>query len=107
MKKQMVLIKSSAHALQMFLILLLVSNCNNQHKSQSAKTNSGAFPSELVAFTPYPSKPVFKAADQGAWDKKIRERGYILYEDSSYKLWHTGYNGDDTIVKHLGYATSP
>lgn len=102
----MVRTKAPARSLQLFLILLLVSSCNNQQKRQSAKTTGEEFPSELVAFTPYQSNPVFKAAGQDAWDQKIRERGYILFEDSMYKMWYTGYNGDDTVVKHLGYATS-
>lgn len=65
------------------------------------------FPSELVAFTPYENNPVFAGTGTDTWDKKIRERGYILFEDDIYKLWYTGYNRDLAQECFLGYATSP
>ena len=41
------------------------------------------------------------------WDRKIRERGYILErDDGSYDLWYTGYAGDRPATMSLGHATS-
>lgn len=92
--------------LHLSLLLLLVTSCNNQPKRTTEPANNKVFPSEVVEFVPYKSNPVFTASAKDAWDKRIRERGYILFEDSIYKMWYTGYNDDDTVVKHLGYATS-
>ena len=75
--------------------------CNN--KKNIAKEE---FPSELVAFSPYKNNPVFAGTDTDTWDKRIRERGYILLEDGVYKLWYTGYNRDLAKECFLGYATS-
>ncbi len=65
------------------------------------------FPPELVRFKPYQKAPVFTAGPKGAWDQKIRERGWILIENGQYKLWYTGYDGTKTGQCMLGYATSP
>jgi hypothetical protein len=65
------------------------------------------FPDEMVHFTPYDRNPVFTAADStGAWDAKIRERGWILREGGLYHLWYTGYDGSRSGLRMLGYATS-
>jgi len=66
-----------------------------------------AFPPELVQFKPYQKEPVFAAGPKGAWDEKIRERGWILIENGQYKLWYTGYDGTKDGLRMLGYATSP
>lgn len=65
------------------------------------------FPSELVSFVPYESNPVFTAAGEGTWDVKIRERGWILRDGGTYRMWYTGYDGTREGLKMLGYATSP
>lgn len=65
------------------------------------------FPSELVSFQPHEGNPVFRAEGPGHWDVKIRERGWILKEGDIYHLWYTGYNGERSGLKMLGYATSP
>ncbi len=64
------------------------------------------FAPEMVEFTPYTKNPVFTHGDTAAWDQVIRERGFILIEDSIYKLWYTGYRDTDTAIRYLGYATS-
>ena len=64
------------------------------------------FPNALVEFVPYKANPIFKGTGTNTWDKQIRERGYIIFEKGIYKMWYTGYNGDDTVTKYLGYATS-
>lgn len=65
------------------------------------------FPRELVAWTPMPGNPVFQGAGGDAWDRKIRERGFILAEGGAYHLWYTGYNDDRSPTRLLGHATSP
>jgi sucrose-6-phosphate hydrolase SacC (GH32 family) len=64
------------------------------------------FPRSLVRWTPSPAEPVFAGSGDGAWDRKIRERGWILYEDGTYHLWYTGYNDDKSPNRFLGHATS-
>lgn len=64
------------------------------------------FPRELTEFKTYSGNPVFTAQGPGHWDVKIRERGWILREGDVYKLWFTGYNGERSGVKMLGFATS-
>ena len=64
------------------------------------------FPKELVTWVPVEGNPVFKGAGGDAWDRKIRERGFILREDGTFHLWYTGYNDDRSPDKFLGHATS-
>jgi hypothetical protein len=73
--------------------------------SPEAKNRGEEFPEELVRFVPYPNNPVFSGTGSTTWDNQIRERGFILKEDSSYFMWYTGYTNIDS-VKYLGYATS-
>lgn len=64
------------------------------------------FPPEIVTFDATGGKPLFQAGPAGAWDARIRERGWILREDDGYHFWYTGYASSDGI-RQLGYATSP
>jgi len=66
------------------------------------------FPSELVEFKAFESNPLFKGTgDSTTWDEKIRERGFILKEDSTYYMWYTGYTkSTGKQMKYLGLATS-
>lgn len=64
------------------------------------------FPPELTRFEPGPTNPVFTPEGPGHWDVKMRERGWILREGSTYHLWYTGYDGTREGIKMLGYATS-
>ena len=74
---------------------------------QNTKKNTEEFPSEMVNFKSYKNNPIFSGTGTGTWDNQIRERGYILKDNDIYKMWYTGYNGGDSTVKYLGYATSP
>ena len=61
---------------------------------------------QSLVFEPTPQDPVFTATD-GKWDKKIRERGWILKDDTGWRLWYTGYDPDQQPVKmSMGMATS-
>lgn len=64
------------------------------------------FPPSIVAWTPSPKNPVFKGEGADAWDKKIRERGWIMVEGGIYHLWYTGYNDAREPDRLLGHATS-
>jgi hypothetical protein len=76
-------------------------------KSTGPQDADNEFPRELTQFIPHSANPVFGAGPAEAWDKMIRERGYILYEDSMFKMWYTGYKSDEEAdTKFLGYATS-
>ncbi|MGD9636533.1 MAG: hypothetical protein AB7G28_20005 [Pirellulales bacterium] len=70
-------------------------------------TKQAAFPRELVEWTPLSGNPIFKGDGPGNWDAMIRERGWILRESDTYRLWYTGYDGTPTGIRQLGYATSP
>jgi beta-1,2-mannobiose phosphorylase / 1,2-beta-oligomannan phosphorylase len=64
-------------------------------------------PWQLVSWKPVRENPVFTGTGQNTWDRKIRERGYILLgEDGVFRLWYTGYAGDRPMTMSLGLATS-
>lgn len=92
--------------LNVLLLLLFVPGCKNKQKPSSPNVNKEEFPSEMVNFIPYTANPVFTATGTDTWDQMIRERGYILFERGIYKMWYTGYSGNDSDTKYLGYATS-
>lgn len=92
--------------LQLLTLLLSLLSCNDQQKSTTENSTKEGFATEMVEFVPYQTNPVFKGTGTNTWDQKIRERGYILLEDGVYKMWYTGYKGNDTVTKYLGYATS-
>lgn len=92
---------------QLFVLtILIVSISCQRNKKTSSENKLDKFPSEMVSFSPYSGNPVFSGTGTDTWDKKIRERGYILYEDGIYKMWYSGYNPDLARPKFLGYATS-
>lgn len=63
-------------------------------------------PAELREFTRQGSASIFTAAPAGAWDAKLRERGWIVREGEQWRMWYTGYDGSATGRRMLGYATS-
>jgi beta-1,2-mannobiose phosphorylase / 1,2-beta-oligomannan phosphorylase len=89
----------------MLTVFAVISLLACQKRNQTVNTPD--FPDELVRFTPDTANPVFAGTDTNTWDQHIRERGYILFEDSLYKMWYTGYRGGNDDPKSLGYATSP
>ena len=64
------------------------------------------FPPDLVRWTPVFDRSVFGGEGGAAWDRSIRERGWILIVDGTYHLWYTGYNDDRSSDRFLGHATS-
>lgn len=87
-----------------FIIILAETGCSYQNKKNSE--NTFLFPKELVDFAPYEKNPVFTGTGNNTWDNEIRERGYILKEDSIYKMWYSGHTGNKDASIYLGYATS-
>src|SRR5262245_35156435 len=75
--------------------------------SVATSANGQEFPKDIVRWKPSPDGTVFRGEGNGAWDQKIRERGWILVENGTYHLWYTGYNDAKSPLKLLGHATSP
>jgi beta-1,2-mannobiose phosphorylase / 1,2-beta-oligomannan phosphorylase len=90
------------------LLALLAAPSPPPAPTQVRPTPQQAFPSwPLVRWTPIPENPVFTGTGRDTWDRKIRERGYILAnDDGNYDLWYTGYAGDRPATMSLGHATS-
>ncbi len=73
----------------------------------SAGSRAEDFPADLVSWRAKGGNPVFAGTGlERGWDRKIRERGWILVEDGVYHLWYTGYNDDRSPDRNLGYAVS-
>ncbi|MFM7244318.1 MAG: glycosylase [Planctomycetaceae bacterium] len=64
-------------------------------------------PGALTAFGPVSSAPLFTGGGPDAWDRDLRERGWILRHGGRWHLWYTGSNPDRDPVRRLGHATSP
>jgi predicted GH43/DUF377 family glycosyl hydrolase len=65
------------------------------------------FPRDLVSWKPISGNPVFAGTGlERGWDRKIRERGWIIREGGIFHLWYTGYNDDRSPNRNLGYAIS-
>lgn len=90
------------------ILLLILSSLGYESTKEpgNKKVRQKEFPRQMVHFIPYKANPVFTGTHADTWDKEIRERGYILFEDGLYKMWYTGYNSDKADQKFLGYATS-
>ena len=67
---------------------------------------SRPFPPELVEWVPYAKNPLFGGTGATTWDREIRERGFILRDAGTWRLWYTGYDSTRSEKKALGYATS-
>ncbi len=87
-----------------FLFLTVLLSCRSTNKDKAGESSD--FPEELVTFTAWEGNPLFTGTDTTTWDRYIRERGFILREDSLYNMWYTGYSRKKDAVMQLGYATS-
>ncbi len=98
--------KKKKYVVYLYAFLLCL-GCKGKKEEVAKFQVSEDFPSEMVSFKPNPIAPVFEGANtQNAWDKNLRERGYILFEDNIYKMWYTGYNDSISPKRFLGLATS-
>jgi predicted GH43/DUF377 family glycosyl hydrolase len=101
---------NSSFSFIIILLIILTAGCKNRHSAVDktvGKTDTVSFPGEIVNFIPYEENPVFTGTGTDTWDQIIRERGYIIREDSLYHMWYTGYREGENQDRHLGYATSP
>jgi hypothetical protein len=74
--------------------------------AQDAAETAADFPDELLNWSPHPANPIFAGTAGDTWDRKIRERGFILREGDRWHLWYTGYGQEEPGHHLLGYATS-
>jgi sucrose-6-phosphate hydrolase SacC (GH32 family) len=74
--------------------------------SRSTDAEGPRFPPELVDWVPHAGDPLFAGTGQATWDREIRERGFILRDGGTWRLWYTGYDSKRGGRKSLGYATS-
>lgn len=72
----------------------------------AAGADDHEFPAELVDFGPASTQPLLAGTGTDTWDRRMRERGWILREGNTWHLWYCGYNEDRSSAKFLGYATS-
>jgi beta-1,2-mannobiose phosphorylase / 1,2-beta-oligomannan phosphorylase len=93
-------------ALLAVLALLLAASGLATPCRQAASPGALAFPRELIDWVPYEKSPLFAGTGRDTWDREIRERGFILREGDTWRLWYTGYNSSRGEMKSLGYATS-
>lgn len=94
----------------LFITLLGILSCKEPGKKEvptATTSDSLPFPAALTTFTAYEKNPVFTGTGADTWDQHIRERGYIIREDSIYHMWYTGFRSQGDTVLHLGYASSP
>tara|TARA_R110002049_G_scaffold28018_5_gene96669 strand:- start:21788 stop:22738 length:951 start_codon:yes stop_codon:yes gene_type:complete len=97
----------STRILIVLLLIILGSGCKNQKKTENISNEENInFPSAMVNFAPIPENPVFQGSNTSTWDKNLRERGFILFEDDMYKMWYTGYNDSISPKRFLGLANS-
>lgn len=64
------------------------------------------FPSALVHFGPASAQPLLSGGGDEAWDRDLRERGWIMRDGGGWHLWYTGSNADRDPLRRVGYATS-
>ena len=70
--------RNRAVAVVGFVVVLCLSLSRGTGQEKPADSR---FPPELVQFVSGQKSPVFTAGPKGAWDAKIRERGWIMRED--------------------------
>lgn len=92
--------------LPLLLLCLLFTCCKQQQNKAINVSDPVVFAPEMVNFQPDKQNPVFSGTQKPTWDNRIRERGFILFEKDSYRMWYTGYAGNDDDPKYLGLATS-
>ncbi|MEQ8552094.1 MAG: glycosylase [Cyclobacteriaceae bacterium] len=98
------ILKKTLIALCSITMIYGCKNAPSEHKEKAEEPI--VFAESMVKFSPIPSNPVFQGTGTDTWDRQIRERGYILNDEGSYKMWYTGYNDNISETKYLGYATS-
>ena len=88
-------------------LLAVVAGLSAAPRLRASSPDASLFPRELTDWVPYERNALFAGTSAGTWDREIRERGFILREGDTWKLWYTGYDSRKSETKSLGYATSP
>lgn len=89
-----------------YSIILLLSGLIAACTGVDADGKQDVFKGEINLSAVSSGSVLFSGTDSATWDAKIRERGFIIYDEGRYKMWYTGYNPDSSALKFLGYATS-
>lgn len=76
-----------------------------QWPAASTRGDDTGFPGALVEFGPVSRAPLFAGGGPQAWDRDLRERGWIIRDGGGWHLWYTGSNTEQSPVRRLGYAT--
>ena len=92
--------RMAMHGMQGFFLLWLAAGC-----LAASAADAPIFPSELVDFGPVSRDPLFAGGGPQAWDRDLRERGWIMREGNCWHLWYTGSNADRSPFRRVGYAT--
>jgi hypothetical protein len=87
--------------------LLLVLACVAARCPGQQVRSEDSVPSELVEFGPASRDPLFAGGGPDAWDRDLRERGWIIRQGGRWHLWYTGSNLDRSPLRLLGHATAP
>ena len=73
----------------------------------SARSEDHAATSALPTAWDRTSETSLFGGRPGKWDTLIRERGWVMKDGATWKLWYTGYDkGRQPLTMKLGYATS-
>jgi sucrose-6-phosphate hydrolase SacC (GH32 family) len=88
-------------SLSFFALLAVVSAAG------PSQAPTAAFPRELVSFGPASAQPILAGTGTDTWDRRMRERGWVMRDGGLWHLWYTGYNDARSKDRFLGYATSP
>ena len=75
-------------------------------QSNGEDRGDNPFPPALLRWVADGKNPIFTGGGPGAWDERIRERGWILRDGGKWHFWYTGYNLGKSDLRRLGYATS-
>ena len=51
-----------------------------------------------------PDNPIVDLGPEGAWNSQVSSEPYVLFDGQTYRLWHSGYDGDRYRV---GLVTAP
>jgi len=97
---------TEASGRRVWRLVLCMAWCSPWCAACLAEGAEPAFPDELVAFGPASQAPLFAGGGPGAWDRDLRERGWIMREGEGWHLWYTGSNPELGATRRLGYAAS-
>ncbi len=64
--------------------------------------------SDGISWDDFEGNPVLTPGEGDSWDASVIETHCVIYDNSMFHMWYTGYNNNITTVHAcVGYATSP